>query len=367
MRKSGLFVVLGCATVVALPAVAGAASGGTGAPGAPSVSSVGCRSQPEAPCAPGRALARGGSFEVRGRGLKFVSRLVFKGGPGRSDDVALRPTRAEDQAVTALVPAAARSGPLVIVDRHGNQATVRVSIRRAPRLPELDIAPGSRFFFGGRRQPTFTFQVSRALTARVELVSEQTQQTVRSWDVPASPGQPNSVSWDGLDAAGVSQPGSYRFRLAGQGAAAAGEQKFFFAEHLFPIRGRHNLGYGKGNGFGGGRGHQGQDMFAPCGTRLAAARGGKVRFAGYQSRAGYYVVIDGAQTGTDYAYLHMRRPPLVQTGQQVFTGQQIGEVGESGRASGCHLHFEMWSAPGWYRGGRAIDPLPALRQWDSYS
>jgi murein DD-endopeptidase MepM/ murein hydrolase activator NlpD len=65
--------------------------------------------------------------------------------------------------------------------------------------------------------------------------------------------------------------------------------------------------------------------------------------------------------------MHMREAPLVRTGQRVFTGQALGEVGESGRASGCHLHFEMWSAPGWYEGGRAFDPLPSLRAWDAYS
>jgi murein DD-endopeptidase MepM/ murein hydrolase activator NlpD len=140
-----------------------------------------------------------------------------------------------------------------------------------------------------------------------------------------------------------------------------------YADHLFPIRGRHNLGYTPTNGFGGGRGHKGQDMFARCGTRLAAARGGRVEFAGYQSAAGYYVVIDGAATGIDYVYMHMRQPPLVRTGQRVFTGQQLGEVGETGHAAGCHLHFELWSSPGWYKGGKAFDPLPSLKHWDSYS
>jgi murein DD-endopeptidase MepM/ murein hydrolase activator NlpD len=54
-------------------------------------------------------------------------------------------------------------------------------------------------------------------------------------------------------------------------------------------------------------------------------------------------------------------------GDQVFTGQQIGVVGDTGDASACHLHFEIWTAPGWYDGGHVIDPLPSLQAWDLFS
>jgi murein DD-endopeptidase MepM/ murein hydrolase activator NlpD len=119
--------------------------------------------------------------------------------------------------------------------------------------------------------------------------------------------------------------------------------------------------------FGGGRGHQGQDVFAACGTPLVAARGGKVKFKQYHSRAGYYLVIDGQRTGIDYAYMHLRSPALVDVGDRVRTGQPIGYVGRTGDATACHLHIEMWTAPGWYDGGHAFDPLPSLLSWDKMS
>ena len=78
------------------------------------------------------------------------------------------------------------------------------------------------------------------------------------------------------------------------------------------------------------RGHQGQDMFARCGTRLALARGGEVQFAGYHGAAGNYVVVDTAGSGIDHVYMHLNAPALVSTGDRVFTGQKIGEVGDTG-------------------------------------
>jgi murein DD-endopeptidase MepM/ murein hydrolase activator NlpD len=140
-------------------------------------------------------------------------------------------------------------------------------------------------------------------------------------------------------------------------------------DHMFPVRGAHDFG-GAGAGFGSGRtghSHQGQDVFAACGTPLVAARGGKVKFAGFHAAAGYYLVIDGKGTDVDYAYMHLRERTQVQVGDRFYTGQELGAVGESGNARGCHLHFELWGAPGWYDGGSPFDPLPSLQAWDSWS
>ncbi len=123
------------------------------------------------------------------------------------------------------------------------------------------------------------------------------------------------------------------------------------------------------DGFGAGRNHMGQDLGARCGSRVVAARGGRVQWRGYQaSGAGYYLVIDGKATSHDYVYMHLRRGQRPQDGERVRTGERIGRIGMSGNSSDCHLHFEIWSRPGWYDGGRAMRSVSKqLKDWDAWS
>lgn len=138
-------------------------------------------------------------------------------------------------------------------------------------------------------------------------------------------------------------------------------------DHVFPVAGKYDFG-GSGADFGSGRAghsHQGHDVFATCGTPLLAARGGRVQARKYHAAAGYYLVVDGDGTATDYVYMHLAEPSPFTRGDVVATGQRIGSVGDSGNARGCHLHFELWAGPGYYEGGRPFDPLPALKAWAS--
>lgn len=128
---------------------------------------------------------------------------------------------------------------------------------------------------------------------------------------------------------------------------------------VFPIAGPHEFGDTEVQSFGGARGHQGHDTFAACGTPLVAAHGGVVQHSASEGRAGNYLVI-GLPDGSSAVYMHMVEPSPLEEGDPVAAGQPIGAVGDSGRAQGCHLHFELWTSPGWYQGGEPVDPLPWL-------
>lgn len=262
--------------------------------------------------------------------------------------------------------------------------------------PELAAAPGSgqggspqvytavnakRVFFDKPRKAEFWYRVEHEepVDVTIELVDTSSGAAVRTWQRTVENGQLDRVRSNGVVRGQLLRESRYSFRVTASDSSGARTQStggrdrdrdsFNLWLNRFPVRGRHDYG-GAQSGFGAGRGgrsHQGHDVFAACGTRLDAARGGRVQYAGYHGAAGHYLVIDGRKSRRDYAYMHLRRKPRVQTGDRVRTGQVLGRVGDSGNASGCHLHFEIWRGPGWYEGGQPIDPLGYLRHWDSFS
>lgn len=98
--------------------------------------------------------------------------------------------------------------------------------------------------------------------------------------------------------------------------------------------------------------HTGVDFSADPGTPVYAAASGVVARADYHGGYGRVIYIDhGAGFVTRYAHLSQM---LVNEGDQITAGSRIGAVGQSGRATGPHLHFELRVL------GHAVDPLPAL-------
>jgi murein DD-endopeptidase MepM/ murein hydrolase activator NlpD len=103
--------------------------------------------------------------------------------------------------------------------------------------------------------------------------------------------------------------------------------------------------------------HTGIDLIVTEGTPVLASAQGRVILVDEVSGYGLTVVVDhGGGWQTLYAHLFEL---AVQPGDLVHRGQPLGRVGESGRASTPHLHFEIRRR----RGERmvALDPGPILR------
>lgn len=104
----------------------------------------------------------------------------------------------------------------------------------------------------------------------------------------------------------------------------------------------------------GGDPHEGIDLAAPTGTPVKAAAAGTVIFAGEQEGYGLIAIVQHAD-GLITLYAH-NRDLRVKNGQSVREGQVLATVGESGRTSGPHLHFEV------RKGGKPVDPLQFLKR-----
>ena len=104
--------------------------------------------------------------------------------------------------------------------------------------------------------------------------------------------------------------------------------------------------------------HDGADLVAPTGTPVYAAADGVVIGAAPNGGYGNWIRLDHqGKLSTVYGHLSSFAPGI-QEGVQVSQGELIGFVGNTGRSTGAHLHFEILS------NGRAVDPLayPELKR-----
>jgi murein DD-endopeptidase MepM/ murein hydrolase activator NlpD len=152
-------------------------------------------------------------------------------------------------------------------------------------------------------------------------------------------------------------------QTGGAGAPGAPVTPSTSAAYVFPIAGSHTYGQGFGAARAG-HTHQGQDVMAACGTPLVAVSRSRVIWRKFQGAAGNYVVIRDIASKQSYMYAHLAAPASVVVNQLLVPGQPIGIVGRTGDATACHLHFELWTKKGYYRGGHPINPLLTLQAWD---
>lgn len=114
-----------------------------------------------------------------------------------------------------------------------------------------------------------------------------------------------------------------------------------------------NFRFTSGFGQRWGRLHAGTDFAGPIGVPIYATADGVVTHAGWSSGYGRLVKIQH-EFGIETRYAHQSRLD-VKVGQRVSRGQQIGAIGNSGRSTGPHLHYEVRV------GGKPVNPMIYIR------
>jgi murein DD-endopeptidase MepM/ murein hydrolase activator NlpD len=100
-------------------------------------------------------------------------------------------------------------------------------------------------------------------------------------------------------------------------------------------------------------GHMGVDYAAPVGTPIHATADGAVDFAGWQNGYGRIIIVRHP-FGLETRYPHLNAI-RVEVGQEVARGERVGDMGNSGRSTGSHLHYEVRV------NGEAVDPMGYIR------
>jgi len=116
----------------------------------------------------------------------------------------------------------------------------------------------------------------------------------------------------------------------------------------WPLKGVLYRGFGVKQG----QRHDGIDLSAPEGTLVRAAASGEVIYTGNQS--GYGTIVILRHPGSLITLYAHNSAVLVKDGDRVESGTPIAKVGQTGRTTGPHLHFEV------REGTRPRDPLPYL-------
>ena len=104
---------------------------------------------------------------------------------------------------------------------------------------------------------------------------------------------------------------------------------------------------------GSGRMHEGQDLAGDYGSPIYTPADGTISYAGWENGYGRLIKIQHA-FGIETRYGHLSQID-VEVGQKVSRGDHIGDMGNSGRSTGTHLHYEV------RLGGEAVNPMTFIK------
>lgn len=129
-------------------------------------------------------------------------------------------------------------------------------------------------------------------------------------------------------------------------------------EITVPVHGRISSEYGyRTNPISGAYAlHTGVDIAADEGTCIVAAYNGVVKDTGTGEKRGKYVLMEHSD-GSETLYCHCSEI-IADEDEVIMAGEPLALVGETGWATGPHLHFEI------HRGGKSVDPLTVLSEKD---
>ena len=246
----------------------------------------------------------------------------------------------------------------------GGDGATNDRANKPPRLVRENANP--KKIIRGRKKAAFTFETGgRVGDIKIQAVKKGNGKVAKSWTKDGvEPGDKKTVTWGAKNA-----KGKYIFKVGtteGKALArrhAKGDRQVRISDGMFPVRGKHQYW----DGFGAGRGHDGQDVGAKCGIQLVSAQAGKVVYRGSDAGGyGNYVVINVAGEPHAEVYAHLKRKATVRKGENVEAGEHIGRVGATGNAQGCHLHFEYWKGK-WPGGSPSRTVTKHLKAWDKTS
>ena len=119
----------------------------------------------------------------------------------------------------------------------------------------------------------------------------------------------------------------------------------------YPMRGRITSAFGRRSDPFNSRPafHAGIDLKGPIGRKIKATADGIVKISSYDKNGfGNYVILRHGN-GYETVFGHMQKR-LVKKGERVRRGQVVGLMGNTGRSTGAHVHFEV------LRAGTPVDP-----------
>jgi len=236
-------------------------------------------------------------------------------------------------------------GPIAVISTRGTGGTVYVAVSPTPRSERRPVT---------RRPVTRTRPAARRTVTRRRV----TRRPARPRPAPTKPAPKPAPE---------APPGAALAPPAEVSPGAPSPAQTVAEGALFPVSGTHSFG-GPENRFGAGRAghlHEGQDILAAEGLPDVAPMAGTIITTGNQPGAAGWYVAEHTPDALDFFFAHCEAGSIaVHAGQSVTAGQELCLLGQTGDATGPHLHFEMWLG-GWRApGGHSIDPLPYLEAWD---